>query len=71
MLSLQEIPVFCPPSLCILIGMAMQALALFLRCRPLLVCGALTAVLAAFVESDITFIIGQLLLLPPLWRSRF
>ncbi|WP_299392403.1 hypothetical protein, partial [uncultured Desulfovibrio sp.] len=39
--SFQEIIAFCPPSLVILIGMGLQLPALLLRCRLLLVCGAL------------------------------
>ena len=67
-MPLQEISVFFPPSLAILSGMALQGLALLLRCRPLLICGAFLAVAAALAERDAAFIAGQLLILCLCWR---
>lgn len=68
-MPLQEISVFFPPSLAILSGMALQGLALLLRCRPLLICGAFLAVAAALAERDAAFIAGQLLILCLCWRK--
>ena len=68
--SFQEIIAFCPPSLVILIGMGLQLPALLLRCRLLLVCGALVSLAAALAERDAVFIVGQCLLLW-VFRSAF
>lgn len=61
--SFQEILAACPPSLVILLGMGLQLPALLLRCRLLLICGALLSLSAALVERDATFFVGQCLLL--------
>ena len=67
-MPLQEISAFFPPSLAILSGMALQGLALRLRCRLLLACGAFLAAAAALAERDAAFIAGQLLILCLCWR---
>lgn len=64
---LQEFSAICPPSLFLLSGMGAQGLALRLRCRPLLVCGAALALAAALFERDAAFAAGQILILCLCW----